>query len=78
MTSLAFGLGVVPLAISSGVGSGSQNAIGTAVLGGMMTSTFLGIFFVPLFFVVVERIFSKREKPTEEEDEQVDNDRKNI
>lgn len=78
MTSLAFGLGVVPLAISSGVGSGSQNAIGTAVLGGMMTSTFLGIFFVPLFFVVVERIFSKREKPTEEEDEKVDNDRKNI
>ncbi|WP_413484899.1 efflux RND transporter permease subunit [Shewanella baltica] len=62
MTSLAFGLGVVPLAISSGVGSGSQNAIGTAVLGGMMSSTFLGIFFVPLFFVIVERIFSKREK----------------
>ncbi|GGP48174.1 efflux RND transporter permease subunit [Shewanella saliphila] len=78
MTSLAFGLGVVPLAISSGVGSGSQNAIGTAVLGGMMSSTFLGIFFVPLFFVVVERIFSKREKATEVDDEQVDNDRKSI
>ncbi|GGQ04939.1 efflux RND transporter permease subunit [Shewanella litoralis] len=78
MTSLAFGLGVVPLAISSGVGSGSQNAIGTAVLGGMMSSTFLGIFFVPLFFVVVERIFSKREKPSEEDDEKVDNDRKSI
>ncbi|WP_076413271.1 efflux RND transporter permease subunit [Shewanella sp. UCD-KL12] len=62
MTSLAFGLGVVPLAISSGVGSGSQNAIGTGVLGGMMSSTFLGIFFIPIFFVVVERIFSKREK----------------
>lgn len=59
MTSLAFGLGVVPLAISTGVGSGSQNAIGTGVLGGMMSSTFLGIFFVPLFFVIVERIFSK-------------------
>ncbi|MBU1392148.1 efflux RND transporter permease subunit [Shewanella sp. SP2S2-4] len=67
MTSLAFGLGVVPLAISSGVGSGSQNAIGTAVLGGMMSSTFLGIFFVPLFFVIVERIFSKREKKAKEE-----------
>ena len=67
MTSLAFGLGVVPLAISSGVGSGSQNAIGTAVLGGMMSSTFLGIFFVPLFFVIVERIFSKREKKGKEE-----------
>ncbi|MFO6423632.1 efflux RND transporter permease subunit [Motilimonas sp. KMU-193] len=62
MTSLAFGLGVVPLAISTGVGSGSQNAIGTAVLGGMMSSTFLGIFFVPLFFVIVEKIFSKRER----------------
>ncbi|ABK50262.1 MULTISPECIES: efflux RND transporter permease subunit [Shewanella] len=67
MTSLAFGLGVVPLAISTGVGSGSQNAIGTGVLGGMMSSTFLGIFFVPLFFVIVERIFSKREKKGKEE-----------
>ena len=67
MTSLAFGLGVVPLAISSGVGSGSQNAIGTAVLGGMLSSTFLGIFFVPLFFVIVERLFSKREKKGQEE-----------
>lgn len=62
MTSLAFGLGVVPLAISTGVGSGSQNAIGTGVLGGMMSSTFIGIFFIPVFFVVVERIFSKREQ----------------
>ena len=62
MTSLAFGLGVVPLAISSGVGSGSQNAIGTAVLGGMMSSTFMGIFFIPIFFVIVERMFSKRER----------------
>jgi multidrug efflux pump len=78
MTSLAFGLGVVPLAISSGVGSGSQNAIGTAVLGGMMSSTFLGIFFVPLFFVVVERIFSKREKLTEEDEQKIDDDRKSI
>lgn len=67
MTSLAFGLGVVPLAISTGVGSGSQNAIGTAVLGGMMSSTFLGIFFVPLFFVIVERIFAKRQKKGEEQ-----------
>ena len=62
MTSLAFGLGVVPLAISTGVGSGSQNAIGTGVLGGMMSSTFMGIFFIPIFFVIVERIFSKREQ----------------
>ncbi len=62
MTSLAFGFGVVPLAISTGVGSGSKNAIGTGVLGGMMSSTFMGLFFIPIFFVVVERIFSKRER----------------
>lgn len=67
MTSLAFGLGVVPLAISTGVGSGGKNAIGTAVLGGMLSSTFLGIFFIPIFFVVVERIFSRgKTKPTAE------------
>jgi multidrug efflux pump len=67
MTSLAFGLGVLPLAISTGVGSGSQNALGTGVLGGMISSTFLGIFFVPLFFVIVERFFSPKEKATEKE-----------
>lgn len=67
MTSLAFGLGVLPLAISTGVGSGSQNAIGTGVLGGMVSSTFLGIFFVPLFFVIVERIFSKKENANVED-----------
>ncbi|HSD39050.1 MAG TPA: efflux RND transporter permease subunit [Rhodocyclaceae bacterium] len=64
MTSLAFGLGVVPLAISSGAGSGSQNAIGTGVLGGMITSTVLGIFFVPVFYVVVRRLF--KSKPASE------------
>jgi multidrug efflux pump len=53
MTSIAFGLGVLPLALASGAGSGSQNAIGIGVLGGMLTATFLGIFFVPVFFVVV-------------------------
>lgn len=60
MTSLAFGLGVLPLAISTGAGSGSQNAIGTGILGGTITATVLGIFFVPLFFVAVRRVFSKR------------------
>ncbi|MRW85855.1 efflux RND transporter permease subunit [Pseudoduganella sp. FT26W] len=60
MTSIAFGLGVFPLAISSGAGSGSQNAIGVAVLGGMMTATFLGIFFVPLFFVLVRGYFAPK------------------
>ena len=61
MTSLAFGFGVLPLALSSGAGSGSQNAIGTGVIGGTLTATFLGIFFVPLFFVVVLHFF--RVKP---------------
>ena len=61
MTSLAFGFGVLPLALSSGAGSGSQNAIGTSVLGGMLTATLLGIFFVPLFFVVILRLFRRRE-----------------
>lgn len=60
MTSLAFGLGVLPMAIASGAGSGAQNAIGIGVLGGMVTSTFLGIFFIPLFFVVVQKVFGSR------------------
>ncbi|HEY8569361.1 efflux RND transporter permease subunit [Microbulbifer sp.] len=57
MTSLAFGLGVLPLAIASGAGSGAQQAIGTGVLGGMIVGTLLGIFFIPLFFVVVQKMF---------------------
>ncbi|KXU37611.1 multidrug transporter [Cephaloticoccus primus] len=57
MTSLAFGLGVLPLAISTGAGAGSRNAIGTGVFGGTLTATALGIFFVPLFFVVILRLF---------------------
>ncbi|NRR29560.1 efflux RND transporter permease subunit [Oxalobacteraceae bacterium] len=61
MTSIAFGLGVLPLAISSGAGSGSQNAIGVGVLGGMLSATFLGIFFVPVFFVLVRGFFSKKQ-----------------
>ncbi len=60
MTSLSFGLGVLPLALASGAGSGAQQAIGTGVLGGMLVGTFLGIFFIPLFFVVVQRTFNKR------------------
>jgi len=59
MTSLAFILGVMPLVISSGAGSGAQNAVGTGVMGGMLTATLLAIFFVPVFFVVVRRRFSK-------------------
>ena len=57
MTSLAFGLGVLPLAISRGAGSGSQNAIGTGVLGGMLAATVLGVFLIPLFFVLVRKAF---------------------
>ena len=60
MTSLAFGLGVLPLAIANGAGSGAQRAIGTGVLGGMLVGTLLGLFFIPLFFVVVERVFVRR------------------
>ncbi|CAJ0991277.1 efflux RND transporter permease subunit [Sodalis praecaptivus] len=60
MTSLAFILGVLPLAISTGAGSGSQNAVGTGVMGGMVTATLLAIFFVPVFFVVVRRRFGKK------------------
>lgn len=56
MTSLAFMLGVTPLVMSSGAGSGSQNAIGTGVFGGMFSATVLAIFFVPVFFVVVFRL----------------------
>jgi multidrug efflux pump len=59
MTSLAFGGGVLPLALARGAGSGSQNAIGTGVFGGMVAATFLGLLFVPLFFVVVRRFFQK-------------------
>ena len=57
MTSIAFILGVLPLVVSSGAGSASQRAIGTGVMAGMFTATFLAIFFVPVFFVVVRRIF---------------------
>jgi multidrug efflux pump len=62
MTSLAFILGVVPLAIARGAGSAAQNAIGIGVLGGMLSATMLGIFFVPSFFVVIRRIFATRQK----------------
>jgi multidrug efflux pump len=60
MTSVAFILGVLPLAISRGAGSASQNAIGTGVIGGMITATFLAIFLVPVFYVVVRGVFKKR------------------
>jgi multidrug efflux pump len=62
MTSMAFILGVLPLVIAGGAGSASQRAIGTGVMGGMMTATALGVFFVPVFFVVVRTIFKGSER----------------
>jgi multidrug efflux pump len=61
MTSFAFILGVTPLALATGAGSGAQNSIGIGVMGGMIASTLLGIFFVPLLFVTVRRIFSGKQ-----------------
>ncbi|MBF7981836.1 MULTISPECIES: efflux RND transporter permease subunit [Rahnella] len=62
MTSMAFILGVFPLTISSGAGAGSQHSIGTAVVGGMITATFLAIFFVPMFYVTVVNLFTRKSK----------------
>jgi len=62
MTSLAFGFGVLPLVLTSGAGAGAQNAIGTGVLGGMVTATLLVLIFVPVFYVVVEKVFGKKGK----------------
>lgn len=62
MTSLAFLLGILPLAISTGAGAGGQNAIGTGVMGGTFAATALGIFYIPVFFVVVTSVFSFRWK----------------
>ena len=68
MTSLAFILGVVPLAISSGAGSGSQHAIGTGVIGGMITATVLAIFWVPMFYVAVSSMFKSKYDKEHEQD----------
>ena len=62
MTSLAFGFGVMPLAFATGAGAGAQKAIGTAVLGGVVTSTFLVTVFAPLFYVLIEKTFGKRRR----------------
>jgi len=81
MTSLAFMLGVLPLAIASGAGSGGQNAIGTGVIGGMLAATFLAIFFVPLFFVLMLRLFRvasrRRHDPAAVASREPVNDRRN-
>ena len=64
MTSLAFILGVLPLALSSGAGAAARQSVGTGVMGGMLAATFLAIFFVPLFFVLIRRRFSRVSTPT--------------
>jgi multidrug efflux pump len=63
MTSMAFVLGVLPLAISSGAGSGSQHAIGTGVIGGMISASILGVFFIPLFYLWIKSIFKGKPRP---------------
>ncbi len=63
MTSLAFGIGVVPLFLATGAGSGSQNAIGTSVLGGVISATMLGVFFIPMFYVWIRSLFKGKDKP---------------
>jgi multidrug efflux pump len=65
MTSFAFVLGVTPLALASGAGSGGQNAIGTGVAGGMLSATVLAIFLVPAFFVAVLRLVERRRAPAD-------------
>ena len=62
MTSLAFGFGVLPLALNTGAGAGAMNAIGTSVLGGMITGTILVVVFAPLFYVLIEKTFGKQRK----------------
>jgi HAE1 family hydrophobic/amphiphilic exporter-1 len=61
MTSLAFFFGTLPLAIASGAGAGAMNAIGTAVTGGMLSATFIDLIFIPLFFVIISHVFTKKE-----------------
>ena len=60
MTSLAFFFGTLPLALATGAGAGAMNAIGTAVTGGMLSATFIDLVFIPLFFVVISRVFAKK------------------
>lgn len=61
MTSLAFFFGTLPLALTKGAGAGAQNAIGTAVTGGLLSATFIDLLFIPFFFVLISRRFRKKE-----------------
>ncbi len=62
MTSLAFFFGVLPLALAAGAGAGAMSAIGTAVAGGMLSATFIDLFYIPLLFVTVSQFFKRKEK----------------
>jgi multidrug efflux pump len=67
MTTLAFGFGVLPLALSTGAGAGSQHSVGYGVLGGVISSTLLGIFFIPVFYVWIRSIFKYKPKQQNQE-----------
>jgi multidrug efflux pump len=69
MTTLAFGFGVLPLALSTGAGAGSQNSVGYGVLGGVLSSTLLGIFFIPVFFVWIRSIFKYKPKKINDQEQ---------
>ncbi|HZG07375.1 MAG TPA: efflux RND transporter permease subunit [Allosphingosinicella sp.] len=71
MTSLAFILGVLPLVISTGAGAAGRNALGTGVMGGMIAATALGLFFIPLFFVVIRSLLTRRRNATPQTDEAI-------
>ena len=73
MTSLAFGFGILPLVITTGAGAGAQNAIGTGVLGGMITATVLVLVFAPLFFVLIEKLFGRQQRQQSPSDRSGDN-----
>jgi HAE1 family hydrophobic/amphiphilic exporter-1 len=66
MTSMAFGFGVLPLALASGAGAGAQMAIGTSVLGGMLSGTFLAVLLIPLLYVLIVRLFERKKAVPEE------------
>ena len=65
MTSMAFVLGVLPLALANGAGSGSENSVGTGVIGGMLTATFLAPFLIPMFFVVISQKLGREKAAAE-------------
>jgi HAE1 family hydrophobic/amphiphilic exporter-1 len=66
MTSMAFGFGVLPLALATGAGAGAQMAIGTSVLGGMLSGTFLAVLLIPLLYVLIVRVFERKKAPAAE------------